>query len=162
MPAVLVRPNLTNSPNLTMFNHANLDLPSFKNCTFNNVAGGQNNYYGPPKGKHFYLLLWCRGHHFVISFLVIDIPDLKHQPMPKRCPAPTNFFKGRKNILESLHRWFVPSPTSVESGKQRRFVLYGLGGGGKTQIALKFVKECQNETQPQRCASSLLTCGSSS
>ena len=80
--------------------------------------------------------------------------------MPKRCPAPINVFKGRKDILELLHQCFPPSLTSVESGKQRIFVLYGLGGGGKTQIALKFVKECQNETQPQRCALSVLTGGS--
>jgi hypothetical protein len=49
-----------------------------------------------------------------------------------------------------LHECFTSSPTSVESAKQRRFVLYGIGGGGKTQIALKFVKECQVESLPQR------------
>jgi hypothetical protein len=61
-------------------------------------------------------------------------------------------FTGRNDILIQLHKCFTPQPTSVESAQQRRFVLYGLGGGGKTQIAFKFVKECQMETQPHRCA----------
>ena len=35
-------------------------------------------------------------------------------------------------------------------GKQHVFVLYGLGGAGKSQIAFKFVNECQVENQDPR------------
>ena len=80
------------------------------------------------------------------------MPDLKRKLVTKACPSPTSLFTGRKDILEQLHKCFPISPTSVESAKQRRFVLYGLGGGGKTQVALKFIKECQVEIQQQRYA----------
>ena len=39
---------------------------------------------------------------------------------------------------------------------QRVFVLYGLGGSGKSQIAFKFVDQCQLDTKPCRCASFLI------
>ncbi|KAF8224846.1 hypothetical protein L208DRAFT_1122411, partial [Tricholoma matsutake] len=65
-------------------------------------------------------------------------------------PSPTNLFTGRNDVLLQLHKCFPPSPTSVESAQQRRFILYGLGGGGKTQIAFKFIKECLMGTQLHR------------
>jgi GTPase SAR1 family protein len=40
-----------------------------------------------------------------------------------------------------LDNFFFPSENSVESGKQRVFVLYGLGGVGKSQISLKFIED---------------------
>ncbi|KDQ50310.1 hypothetical protein JAAARDRAFT_186325 [Jaapia argillacea MUCL 33604] len=59
------------------------------------------------------------------------------------CPLPTPTFTGREDILLELHTFFGPSLSSVKCHKQRIFVLHGLGGVGKTQIALKFVEECQ-------------------
>ena len=35
-------------------------------------------------------------------------------------------------------------------GKQHIFVLYGLGGAGKSQIVFKFVNTCQSEIQDPR------------
>ncbi|KAF8224686.1 hypothetical protein L208DRAFT_1409724 [Tricholoma matsutake] len=76
----------------------------------------------------------------------------KRAPPLKNCPSPTNLFTGRSDVLQQLHKCFPPLSTSVESAQQCRFVLYGLGGGGKTQImiAFKFVKECLMGTQPHR------------
>ena len=85
-----------------------------------------------------------------LSSVTDGVRDLKRKPVVKTCPSPTNVFTGRKDILKQLHSCFPLSPTSIESAKQRRFVLYGLGGGGKTQVALKFIQECQIETHPQR------------
>ena len=50
-------------------------------------------------------------------------------------------FTGRKHILEQLSRFFDPSKPSIIFKRQRIFVLYGLGGAGKTQIMIKFVIE---------------------
>jgi signal recognition particle GTPase len=50
-------------------------------------------------------------------------------------------FTGRKDILERLRRFLDPSNSSVILKMQRIFVLYGLGGAGKTQIMSKFVIE---------------------
>ncbi|KAJ7734809.1 hypothetical protein B0H16DRAFT_1695761 [Mycena metata] len=52
------------------------------------------------------------------------------------CPPPSRMFQGRQAILTKMHQFFAVNP-----GKQRIYVLHGLGGAGKTQIALKFIQE---------------------
>jgi hypothetical protein len=56
-------------------------------------------------------------------------------------PRLSTMFTGRKDILERLARWLDPSTPSVVLKLLRIFVLYGLGGAGKTQIMAKFVIE---------------------
>ncbi|KAJ7467683.1 hypothetical protein FB451DRAFT_1369325 [Mycena latifolia] len=51
------------------------------------------------------------------------------------CPPPTRIFHGRQTILHSMHQYFTQN-----LGKQDIFLLHGLGGAGKTQIALKFIQ----------------------
>ncbi|KAJ7463650.1 P-loop containing nucleoside triphosphate hydrolase protein [Mycena latifolia] len=58
-----------------------------------------------------------------------------HQPA-NNCPPPTRIFHGRQNILDKMHQYFIQ-----DMKKQHIFLLHGLGGAGKTQIALKFVEE---------------------
>ncbi|KAJ7049641.1 P-loop containing nucleoside triphosphate hydrolase protein, partial [Mycena amicta] len=55
----------------------------------------------------------------------------------RNCPPPSQFFQGRKDILLQLDRFFQ----SMEQKEQKVVLLYGLGGAGKTQIALKFVSD---------------------
>ncbi|KAJ7077783.1 P-loop containing nucleoside triphosphate hydrolase protein, partial [Mycena epipterygia] len=52
------------------------------------------------------------------------------------CPSPSRIFEGRRAILDGMHQYFFQA-----TGKQHIYLLYGLGGAGKTQIALKFIKE---------------------
>ncbi|KAJ7452633.1 hypothetical protein FB451DRAFT_1523796 [Mycena latifolia] len=52
------------------------------------------------------------------------------------CPSPSRIFHGRRVVLDHMHQFF-----KEDSGKQHIFLLYGLGGAGKTQIALKFIEE---------------------
>ena len=54
-------------------------------------------------------------------------------------PLPTGLFTGRDDYLKEMEVRFQLPKSSVELGIQRRFVLYGTGGIGKTQIALKFL-----------------------
>jgi hypothetical protein len=128
---------------------------------FNDVQGNINYGVQPSEqGEQRDVFKGCLVKHLDLSdFRVVDLtssslpsedPTRKYKPVVRSCPSPTSIFTGRKDILLQLHECFTASPTSVESAKQRRFVLYGLGGGGKTQIALKFVKECQVERLPQR------------
>ncbi|KAF8598134.1 FabD/lysophospholipase-like protein [Ceratobasidium sp. AG-I] len=57
-----------------------------------------------------------------------------------RCPPPSHTFTGREDILERMRGYFFDaSPT-----ERRLFVLCGLGGAGKTQLALKFVDMHKN------------------
>lgn len=53
-------------------------------------------------------------------------------------PLPTDIFTGRDDYLKIMEESFEFPKSSIELGKQRSFVLYGSGGIGKTQLALKF------------------------
>ncbi|KAJ7446618.1 P-loop containing nucleoside triphosphate hydrolase protein [Mycena latifolia] len=56
------------------------------------------------------------------------------------CPPPSRIFHGRQSILEKMHQYFTDSP-----GNQHIFLLHGLGGVGKTQIALKFIQKSASQ-----------------
>jgi Cdc6-like AAA superfamily ATPase len=49
-------------------------------------------------------------------------------------------FTGRGEDLQRLTTAFAAGLASLDH-HQRRFVLFGLGGSGKTQICLKYVQE---------------------
>ena len=53
-------------------------------------------------------------------------------------PLPTDIFTGRSDYLKKLEEGFELSGTTSRKEKQRVLVLYGSGGMGKTQLALKF------------------------
>ena len=55
-------------------------------------------------------------------------------------PPPTEMFTGRDTYLDHMESSFDLTKTSMELKKQRRFVLYGIGGVGKTQLVLKFIE----------------------
>ncbi|KAM6493175.1 hypothetical protein JOM56_011309 [Amanita muscaria] len=61
-------------------------------------------------------------------------PQLSSLP-PLRCPS--GLFSGRKPYLQDLHTHFIANP----SPERKTFLLYGMGGIGKTQICLKFIEE---------------------
>ncbi|KAJ7742905.1 P-loop containing nucleoside triphosphate hydrolase protein [Mycena metata] len=52
------------------------------------------------------------------------------------CPPPSRIFQGSQAILDKMHQFF-----DTDSGNQHIYVLYGLGGAGKTQITLKLIEE---------------------
>ncbi len=56
-------------------------------------------------------------------------------------------FKGRGQIVEKLSAFFIPRG----DGKypRREFLLHGMGGAGKSQIALKFAEDYE-----ERCVQS--------
>ena len=55
--------------------------------------------------------------------------------VPQR-PNSSALFTGREDILQRLKEHFAPRDRGRKS-----FLLYGMGGIGKTQICLKFVEE---------------------
>jgi len=50
----------------------------------------------------------------------------------------TGIFTGRDDILRKLHDCFFPNESRLAS--QKRFILYGLGGSGKTQTCTVFAE----------------------
>ena len=67
-------------------------------------------------------------------------PTSKRPRRFKTCPAPSRYFTGREDELRQMANYF-----DNDKLEQHIFVLHGLGGGGKTQTALKFVDRCQHE-----------------
>ncbi|KAJ7230940.1 hypothetical protein C8J57DRAFT_1582492 [Mycena rebaudengoi] len=56
------------------------------------------------------------------------------------CPPPSRIFQGRRDILDKMHLYFAQ-----DIGNRHVSLLHGLGGSGKTQIALKFLHETQSD-----------------
>ncbi|KAH8813859.1 hypothetical protein DL96DRAFT_1561247 [Flagelloscypha sp. PMI_526] len=59
---------------------------------------------------------------------------------PKVCPPPTQYFTGRQADLKKLEEYFS---LNRESASCRIGVLYGIGGGGKSQMGLEFIRRSQ-------------------
>lgn len=55
--------------------------------------------------------------------------------LPIALPSP--IFTGRSEILDGMHEFFFSSSESI---RRRVCVLHGLGGAGKSQIALRFLE----------------------
>ncbi|KAK7028586.1 hypothetical protein R3P38DRAFT_932004 [Favolaschia claudopus] len=56
----------------------------------------------------------------------------------KLCPIPVPSFTGRQEILQEIHQYFGQAQET-----RLIFILHGLGGSGKSQLAFKFVQEAQ-------------------
>ncbi|KAJ7827150.1 hypothetical protein B0H14DRAFT_3144712 [Mycena olivaceomarginata] len=61
-----------------------------------------------------------------------------------RCPPPSRNFQGRQDILAKMDEYF-----SRDIGETHVYVLHGLGGSGKTQIALKFLTMTNKPSTPR-------------
>ncbi|KAI0200714.1 tetratricopeptide repeat domain-containing protein [Astrocystis sublimbata] len=55
--------------------------------------------------------------------------------------AVSSIFTGREKLLQELRHGFIQSPEPLRNQMQRRFVVYGLGGSGKTQFCCKFAED---------------------
>ena len=64
--------------------------------------------------------------------------SIQHLKKPKLCPFPVLTFIGRKDILDQMSKYFAPNCES-----RHIFVLHGLGGSGKSQLAYKFLEDSQ-------------------
>lgn len=52
----------------------------------------------------------------------------------------SSIFTGREDQLDELVRIFIPERRIVRDQFQRRFIIHGLGGSGKTQFCCKFAE----------------------
>ncbi|KAJ7765237.1 P-loop containing nucleoside triphosphate hydrolase protein [Mycena metata] len=61
--------------------------------------------------------------------------NIRASQVATHCPPPLRIFCGRQDIREKMQHFFS------DTGIQHIYVLHGLGGAGKTQMALKFINE---------------------
>ncbi|KAJ7106955.1 hypothetical protein C8R44DRAFT_322986 [Mycena epipterygia] len=74
--------------------------------------------------------------HKTLATMTLTVPLPQVTQVANNCPPPSRIFEGRRAILDGMHQYFL-QPT----GKQHIYLLHGLGGAGKTQIALKFIED---------------------
>jgi hypothetical protein len=83
----------------------------------------------------------CIPDIFLASGLIVrvdDIPKTISLPYKPMTPSSANF-TGRRDYLVKLGAYF--SVELDEPLRRKSFLLYGMGGIGKTQICLKFTEE---------------------
>jgi hypothetical protein len=73
----------------------------------------------------------------------------KHFDTPKPVDR---FYTGRTEQAEQLKKWLLPGSFPgngrapiVTFAKQNRFVIYGIGGSGKTQFCCKFAEDNRDQ-----------------
>ncbi|KAH8814547.1 hypothetical protein DL96DRAFT_1715740 [Flagelloscypha sp. PMI_526] len=76
-----------------------------------------------------------RPERFLVAMISGAVPHITEVLRPKRCPPPTPFFTGRRAELQIMEEYF-----KLDRNSCRVVVLYGIGGGGKTQIVLEFIQ----------------------
>lgn len=79
-----------------------------------------------------------------IGHLTLNKRDIPNNSRTARyLTSPSSRFVGRRGILNRLDDHFMPR--SEHYKPRREFLLCGMGGAGKTQIALKFAENCEKE-----------------
>ncbi|KAJ7105312.1 P-loop containing nucleoside triphosphate hydrolase protein, partial [Mycena epipterygia] len=71
-----------------------------------------------------------------IELILLPDPAIPISDSPgyfKVCPPPTFRFTGRQDILQKMAEYF-----NMDVGRRHVFLLHGLGGAGKSQIAFKY------------------------
>ncbi|KAJ7712810.1 hypothetical protein B0H16DRAFT_1479118 [Mycena metata] len=74
-------------------------------------------------------------HATLTTDQALRLQNVQASQIASHCPPPSRIFCGRQDILDKMHQFFS------DTGIQHTYVLHGLGGAGKTQIALKFINE---------------------
>ncbi|KAF7371397.1 FabD lysophospholipase-like protein [Mycena sanguinolenta] len=98
-------------------------------------TGGQGGLHGGGGGSGKGPTLHYEAEYLTIN--VVHSPNVVEGPrVMNHCPPASRIFHGRRTILDVMHQFFAQ-----DTQKQKIYVLHGLGGAGKTQIALKFIEE---------------------
>ncbi|HWE61610.1 MAG TPA: DUF6788 family protein, partial [Chloroflexota bacterium] len=79
-----------------------------------------------------------RLYHALLAQQAVVRPIAPAEPGPPRnLPAPLTSFIGRRHALTAIHNLLTVDATSVEVAPCRLLTLTGLGGAGKTRLALQ-------------------------
>jgi hypothetical protein len=68
---------------------------------------------------------------------ITSVSSNEHFDIPQQV---SSIFTGRKQFLENMRNFFIAPPGNYRNSQQRRFVVYGIGGSGKTQFSCKFAE----------------------
>lgn len=101
------------------------------------------------------LMRMRRNEASELTGLLVDIPDkipfstesknnpidlaLQNEHFNPPCNVSLDFI-GQEETMEALQKAFNPEEQSSSTKQQKRFVIYGIGGSGKTQISAKYAQ----------------------
>jgi hypothetical protein len=89
----------------------------------------------------------------ILTFDVHSDSEPRIQERQRRPSAPTHFyppveavddFVGRETMLALLCDKFFPDGRPLDNQKRKSFILFGMGGSGKTQLCAKFAQDYQH------------------
>ena len=63
----------------------------------------------------------------------------------------SSIFTGRKEFLEDVRTSFTAPSSPGQRQIQKRFVIYGLGGSGKTQFCCKYAQDNRQKYVGESC-----------
>lgn len=102
------------------------------------------------------LMRMRRNEASELTGLFLDIPDktpifaesrdepalavFQNEHFNPPCAVSIDFI-GQVEIMRALQEGFEPERSASLVGKQKRFVLYGIGGSGKTQLSAKYAQD---------------------
>ncbi|KAJ5583501.1 hypothetical protein N7535_002121 [Penicillium sp. DV-2018c] len=102
------------------------------------------------------LMRMRRNEASELTGLLLDIPDktpifaesrdepalavLQNEHFNPPCAVSIDFI-GQVEIMRALQEGFEPERSASLVGNQKRFVLYGIGGSGKTQLSAKYAQD---------------------
>ncbi|KAL8949253.1 MAG: hypothetical protein Q9222_004627 [Ikaeria aurantiellina] len=101
--------------------------------TYRKLVARLNRWLKPPSselGSEHFALSTSRNKYYEVPF------------------SPSPFFTGREDIVQELNRTCSPTEPIQLQSIQKRFVLHGLGGSGKTQVCLKFAQSSREKYAP--------------
>ncbi|KAJ6461709.1 hypothetical protein C8R45DRAFT_1178876 [Mycena sanguinolenta] len=98
--------------------------------------GGQGGVHGGSGGPGEGMTFYIEAEHLIMNMGQSPNVVQGSSQVMNNCPPASRNFHGRQTILDTMHQFFAQ-----DTQKQKIYVLYGLSGAGKTQIALKFIEE---------------------
>ena len=81
------------------------------------------------------------NHNFILAPPPLE--ESPRVPVPLR-PNSNVRFTGRREILDKLKVYFG-SQIDPQLQQRRQYLIYGMGGIGKTQICLRFIEEMSSQ-----------------
>lgn len=74
-----------------------------------------------------------------VTQIALEVSLNKHFYIPR---AVSSMFTGKADLLDDLRHCLFDSSTQIEKQHvQKRFIIYGLGGSGKTEFCCKFAQD---------------------
>ncbi|KAJ7847594.1 P-loop containing nucleoside triphosphate hydrolase protein [Mycena olivaceomarginata] len=95
---------------------------------------GHDNGTGGGGGAGLGPVVNIQTEHLTVNNFHAGPAVMEASQVANHCPPPSRIFYGRRTILDKMQEYF-----NRNLDEQHIFLLYGLGGAGKTQIALKFI-----------------------